>query len=372
MKIRDLKIQNVRNLASTIAEFSSNLNVFTGDNGSGKTSILEAIYLGLLGKSFRTNSVSRYIKFNAEKTNVYIEIEDENNNLIDKIGFEKKRSGETLIFLNGQRLSSNIEIVKKLPILILSPEIETIFEGGPTERRKCIDWLMFHMKPNFYVEWRKFQQVLNERNALLKQSYVDPVSLKAWNNEFIKSAEIIHTYRYEILSEWIPYLLRYIQQNTEFSNVFIEYSPGWKCEIPLEQQLKERYPQDKIRGFTSLGPHRADLEIFVEENTAHKKIAAEQYLSRGEQKLLHATFKLCQAEYISTEYDKNVVFLYDDFAAELDSTHQKWILNRLWALRSQVFITTPAPSQTIKEIISQFQNVKLFHVKQGQLLVEND
>jgi len=358
MQITRLNIQRIRNLEMVVLQELQPFNVFYGENGSGKTSILEAIHLLATGRSFRTHIPKNYIQHQRADAVVFAQSGHE------KIGMQKLSTGEQLIKVNGDSLATQGQLAKILPLQHLDPLSTDIIDHGAKPRRQILDWLMFHVEPDFYPAWQLYNRALKQRNSLLKsQRNVSIETLAPWNALLAQYGEILHLYRLDIVEQWKGYVQQDLQQLLPDIDITLEYLPGFHVEQGLHHDLTCYHQRDVERRYTEYGPHRADLRLKTVTGDASV------ILSRGQKKLLILALKLSQIAMLHA-CNKETVVLLDDVTAELDLSAQQRLIKRLSQLGSQVFMTT-LDQEIVK---NHFQNLsisyRLFHVDKGQVCAE--
>lgn len=385
MKITELHIYHFRNL--THLEFApSDCNVFLGQNGSGKTSILESIYLLSRGKSFRHHQPKHYIQHGRANTTVFARLQHaETNSQTDTVAIDKAQDATTQLRLNSQTVITQSPIARLLPTLLFEPITLNSLEDGSQTRRELLDWLLFHVDPSFHPSWLTYQKILKQRNTLLKQvqtaqglSPWQRQELHAWDNELGKQASHIHQLREQILASWqcqfSEQIQRFLPQYAE--QLRLRYSVGFDPSIGLAQTLADRLEQDVELGYTRMGCHRADINIMLDgevvddTGNVHKfSYPATDVLSRGEKKLLMTAFRLSQLPLLNA-VGKVPLVLMDDITAELDNHALQLLLDGLKQVDSQLFITSLSPE--IVPMIEQIwqDKVKLFHVEQGNITTD--
>ena len=187
MHITRLNIERVRNLKTVALQELQPFNVFYGLNGSGKTSILEAIHLLATGRSFRTHIPKHYIQNETANAIVFAQ------SATEKIGMQKLLSGEQLIKVNGDHIATQGQLAKILPLQHIDPQSTDIIDDGAKPRRQLIDWLMFHVEPEFYQAWQYYSRALKQRNSLLKsRRNLTLQDLEPWNKMLSEYGEILH------------------------------------------------------------------------------------------------------------------------------------------------------------------------------------
>ena len=198
MSLSLLEIHHLRNIQHTKIEPVSRLNLIIGKNASGKTSLLEGIYLLGLARSFRSHKAGNYIQEDKSATTLYgkLTINQSDTN----IGFEKSLKN-TEMRLNGEKIKKVSEIAKLLPIQILGPESHSLLDTGPKLRRKFLDWGVFHVEHNYFDIWKRYRRTLLQRNSALR---TNPKMVTFWDKEFCETAESIDTFRRDYLTKLKP------------------------------------------------------------------------------------------------------------------------------------------------------------------------
>jgi DNA replication and repair protein RecF len=355
MIIQLLEVCQFRNLHYVRVEPSSKLNLIYGDNGSGKTSFLEAIhYLGL-GRSFRTSFSDCIVENKHDKLSIFANISDR------QVGVEKLVSGSTRFRMSGKDLNSVAELARILPIQLINTDIYELLNNGPKYRREFIDWGVFHVEHSFLALWKDLRRVLKQRNLAIKMR-APKNEIKLWDPLLVeltnkmtpirtKYIEELKTVFFEILDELIP-----------SDNFTLSYYSGWDEDKRFDSVLDEALEADIRLGYTQYGPHRADLDI------RFSGTPVKDFLSRGQQKVFVYAMRLAQGLLLSKTMDKRCVYLIDDLPAELDEKKRKILSNFLMKLNSQVFITSIEPfSLDFFGIVNNECpiEVKMFHVEHG-------
>ena len=357
MYLDRLHIHNVRNLQDLELTCSPQFNLIYGENGSGKTSFLEAIHILLLGRSFRSHIKSRLIHHAADNLSVFAELQSFERCSLS-VGIQKFISGNTQLRLNGQEISAIAEIIALLPTQLLNPDSFELINTGSKLRRQFIDWGLFHVKPEFYPLWAKTERILKQRNAALRQQ-LPRNEISVWDEELNELAIALNTMRFEYMQDLLPIVTELSEPFVDFPKVDITYHPGWDIDKSLIVQLSHSLSQDLQRGYTRLGPQRASIRIESNNQPAH------DILSRGQQKILIFIMRFAQAALLHRQTGKACLFLIDDLTSELDSGRRQQLIQVIKQQAGQFFITSLELQDLL--IFKEMPHSKMFHVKQGKI-----
>jgi len=220
---------------------------------------------------------------------------------------------------------------------------------------------VFHVEHGFFQSWQRFRKALQQRNAALKSKQKYDVC-QLWNREISNTAHYIDKLRQQYFDKLQPYLQKLTSQFFVNDTVEIEYKRGWPSDRELLELLDENLHKERLKGYTYYGPHRAEIIIKVNGQSAQTCI------SRGQQKTLVALMRLSQAMQFTESSNKSCVLLYDDLAAELDSSHRKLILTVLSTMNIQLFLTAIEKHQID---LSAWPHKKMFHVEHGRITPED-
>ncbi len=338
------------------------VNVIYGANGSGKTSILEAIYVLSHGRSFRTSRFKNMIQQSSERFVVHgkkLHLQ-----LSLPVGISKYRDGQTDIKVQGQAVKRMADLADVLPVQVITPESYDLFFGGPKERRRFLDLGVFHVKHTFFQKWQSYNRVLQQRNALLKKKPTGFKSqLSVWDAELCRLAEEINSLRLEYLEQFKAHFFDKISCDLMILNdVVIDYHTGWRQGISMADALQESLERDCQLGYTSRGPHKADITFKVGD------VAAESYFSRGQLKLLLYALKVTQNGLIESLANKRSILLIDDLPSELSEDTRADVGKLLQRSQAQLFITT-ITADSVSPVLEQVKREQqMFHVKHGNLI----
>lgn len=352
MAIQNLEITNLRNLANIAIHPESGINFVFGPNGSGKTSLLEAIHCLGRGKSFRTHKTNHLIKEGSEAFRVVGKIQQQGRTVV--IGMER-RPGTSHIRMGGQPISRASELSEVLPIAVLNPGLHQLIEEGPEQRRRFLDWGVFHVEHSFNGIWNNYRRSLAQRNAALRSGW-SPQAIAHWDQELVLASEQLDQARRQYLAGLLVFIRETLNDFPAIADVDIQYQQGWRSGVDYATYLTGQYHSDKERGFTQFGPHRADLRIRI------NAMDARDFLSRGQQKVLVANMILAQCQQMSAQ-GNSVVILVDDLPAELDGETRETLLQTLQDTQAQVFLTATDAALFKKDKLT----CGVFHVEHGQI-----
>ena len=362
MPLTRLDITDFRNLASVqIEPISAGFNLFYGLNGSGKTSLLEAVYYLGLGRSFRSTINSRIIRHSADKFLIFSHSRTESSQTIP-IGIERPQRGDMKIRIAGKDARSAAELADITPVQLINSHCYNLLDGGPSFRRQFMDWGVFYLNAEFLRVWRDYMQILKQRNAALR-AMRPKRELDSWTEELVSKAARLDQFRRDYIALFLPVLTATLAQLISIPGLNISYQPGWDESLLLRQILDASYEKDCQAGHTQSGPHRADLRITI------NKIAAKDILSRGQQKLFVCAMILAQGALLNSGANKKPIYLIDDLPAELDAVSRANLIALLSKQETQIFVTA-VEVETLSEALSQ-SPLKMFHVEHGQVIAVN-
>jgi DNA replication and repair protein RecF len=333
MLVCSLEVDNFRNLQHISLQCSPNLNLLVGENASGKTSILEALYFLGRARSFRTHRMEDLIHTGASAFRIMATMTETVGCRLIPLGIQRS-SREVSARIDGAPVRSLVQLALQVPVLLLSPSSHRLLEDGPQQRRRFIDWGLFHSESAFMVAWKRYGVALRHRNATLRANAANRV-VDAWDEELALAAATLDCFR-ESFCEALQQVLRPL--TTALLGMVapaVDYRRGWAQgrEQDLAALLRASRDQDRRYGYTRLGPHRADFSVRLNGSMA------QEYLSRGQQKLLVIALVLAQARLYQAHHGSPCILLIDDLPAELDCAHRDRVMQCLAAMETQLFIT---------------------------------
>lgn len=355
MRIKRLKVCDVRNLEEVEIEPSAGLNIVFGANGSGKTSILEAINFLSRARSFRAGKIESVIRHGKRWLTVFGLVEEGENGAVG-IGVERSVEG-VRARIGGRDVKGVAELAERMPVLIITPDGQRLLEEGPEQRRQLLDWGVFHVEPQFLSVWTRYTKALKQRNAALRENTGNTVT-HAWDKELLVLAERIDSWRREYLEQLLKILPKFLGPLAGLEGLEISYSRGWPTKEAFPDALKRNFERDTALGYTQLGPHRADLVFRMEGVTAR------EVLSRGLEKIVVVALRLAQVAVLRELTGKRSIVMIDDLAAELDRAYRVKLLELIANLDVQVFVTAVEPGAIDA---SWWHPQKMFHVEHGRV-----
>ena len=330
MSLTHLNVHHVRNITAASLTLHPRYNVFHGANGSGKTSVLEAIYLLGTGRTFCTRETSSLIRHGEPSLTVFARAGAE-----ESISIQKSLTKPTQIRLNKQPCQRTSELAHFLPCQAFYQDIFQVIDEGPSVRRSLLDWGLFHVKQSYHDLLKDYRRVIKQRNALLRQKAAQQQFIP-WNNMLVELATELDSMRLAYFHDWSDAFKCLLEQLTD-TPCTIHYYKGWDKKNSGKSLLKildEQFDSDLHAQYTHSGPHQADI-LF--DSAALK---AKQTLSRGQQKIILIALKLAQAQLLA----KPCVYLFDDVAAELDANHLRRFFGCLGQINGQFFLTAIDPA----------------------------
>ncbi len=349
MPLAELRVENLRCVEGATLAFSPELNLIAGENGAGKTSLLEAIFLLGRGRSFRTRSTERLIRHGQSKLTVFGATDDSPPR---RAGIEVAADGGTRARIDGENALSLLELSGVFPVQAIDPEIHKLVDQGPERRRRWLDWLVFHVEPGFGLHWARYNRALKQRNAALRSGAKE---ISVWDTELLHNGTAITDARKRALERLVPGLKQTFERFGAL-DVSVGFSTGWLAGTSFEEALRSHADRDRARGTTTAGPHRADVML-----RRNHRIARET-LSRGQQKLTAVAMIVSQLKLLQDELNLRAVLLLDDPAAELDEKNLQRLFEELSGLQCQMIATSLTPETAL------FQAPKAtFHVEHGRV-----
>ena len=365
MKVNSIELNNFRNISSIKLDANDGVNVIYGENAQGKTNILEGIWLFTGCKSFRGSKDNELIKFGEEISRIKLQFSDSVREKESNIVFSDKKKN---ISLNGVPLKSTGELISNFYAVIFSPDHLSLIKDGPSQRRKFLDTALCQLKPKYAQSLANYKRTLLQRNALLKDIHLNSELydiLDTFDDQLSRYSATVINERLnylKILSEFSKEIYAGISEKKEEISINYSLSEFLKEDFSIsdiynlqKEKLKEARKEDITFKTTSVGPHRDDIEILI------NNMSARSFGSQGQQRSCALALKLGESEIIKKVTGETPVALLDDVMSELDEKRQDYVLNHI--KDRQVFLTCCDPSQVLR-----LCEGKSFLIKGGEII----
>ena len=358
----ELAVDDVRCIERAELQFHPGHNLIWGGNGSGKTSLLEAIFLLGRGRSFRTRNSERLIRYGREQLVVFgrtagsVQSETPSqagrDPLGQALGVQVSRTDGTSARISGANAKSLTELTQAFPVQVIDPGIHKLLEEGGHRRRRWMDWAVFHVERQFGESWLRYTRALKQRNAALR---TQPGQAGVWDSEVIRLGELIAIARGRFVEGLLPYWKESVVALSGLEPE-LHYFKGWAQDASLAEALAASRARDESKRITHPGPHRADVHVRLNGRPAR------EVLSRGQQKLVAVAMTLAQLHLLQDATQTTSTLLLDDPAAELDGDHLRRFIDQVLRLKSQLVLTSLQP-----ELQLFGTPHRMFHVEQGRV-----
>ncbi|MHA7844665.1 DNA replication/repair protein RecF [Serratia sp. D1N4] len=359
MALTRLLIKDFRNIEAADLAPAPGFNFLVGPNGSGKTSVLEAVYTLGHGRAFRSLQAGRVIRHDQPEFVLHGRIIEGTERELS-VGLSKSRQGDSKVRIDGSDGHKVAELAQLLPMQLITPEGFTLLNGGPKYRRAFLDWGCFHNEPGFFTAWSNLKRLLKQRNAALRQ-VSRYAQIRAWDQELIPLAERISEWRASYSDAIAADITATCAQFLPEFALSFSFQRGWDKESDYGELLERQFERDRALTYTALGPHKADFRIRAEGTPV------EDMLSRGQLKLLMCALRLAQGEFLTRQSGRRCLYLIDDFASELDTGRRRLLADRLKATQAQVFVSAVSAEQ-VTDMMGE--KGKMFRVEQGKIEVQ--
>jgi len=368
MIVNSLKIKNYRNFREATIDLNSSLNIFIGDNGQGKTNLMEAIYLSSIGRTFRLNSENELINFKENKSYVEISMVKNNYNMKIELFLEKGRKKQVLV--NGVKLDKTSEMIGILNNVIFTPDDMKIIKGSPIERRKFVNIDISQIKPKYKYLLNRYKRIITERNIILKNYYTKTENkdiINIWNDYLINTGSEIILFRNDYINKLKKYSVD-IYQDISGNKEKLDLS--YCCNIGnldnidndsikklFNEKIGINFKQELLRGTTLYGPHKDDIVIKIDGKEC------KYFGSQGQQRSAILSLKLAEIEIIKEEIGEYPILLLDDVMSELDNKRKGYLINYIKGI--QTVITTTDDYDL--NILTKNYNKKIFYIDKGKI-----
>ena len=354
MHVASIEIRHLRILDCVSLEFSPHVNLVVGPNGSGKSSLLEAIHILGSGRSFRSNRL-RDVVTHGKSTLRIVGRTIGSDGISETTGIEHTDEG-LRIRRGGADIRAASELASILPTVNVTPDSHRLITDGADLRRRIVDRLLFHVEPTYLNHHRRYRRALRQRNAAIRSGAGISV-LGGWDVELAEAGELLTEQRVRYLGRALP-TMNEVVGTLVGKPVDIQFYRGWDSKLSLAQACECSLTDDRVRGHTLAGPHRADLRFTICGRPLRHS------LSRGEAKLFVTAVAVAQVLDLTSVLGYPPVVLVDDIASELDSDSRSRCLAELNATGAQLFLTA-VPDVGMEA--SDVEGARLFHVERGHV-----
>ncbi|MGM0607535.1 MAG: DNA replication/repair protein RecF [Candidatus Muiribacteriota bacterium] len=349
MNIKNLKIKGFRNISNARIDLENNFNIFLGRNGQGKTNLLESVYFSGLIKSFKTKNLNNILTLGKEEKKINISSLYLYNNGDRKIDIEVEKKSKKIFIDNVPSDFDDLLAMNKF--VTFTPDDLKIIKKEPANRRKFINEISSQIFPSYYKELLRYCKILGNRNILLKNKQ----NYRVWDDIFIESANFLLQKRKKTLENISNRLEKIYNQISGTTNrIEIKYTGEFSLN---EEMLRCVQLKDERRGFTSIGPHRNDLKIYIDGKNSRNTA------SQGQIRTLIISLKIAQAQIIENIINEKPILILDDVFSELDLNHQKGLLE-FTSEGFQVFISA---NNIDKNILDSMENKKVYYINGGEV-----
>lgn len=352
MTLNSLQISGFRNLAPQELDLSGTFHFAFGENGSGKTSFLEAIFMLIRGRSFRSPVASHAINFNADSLTLFGRFSADPELAVGLSIGRKFREHK----LDGARVSSSLPVTQLLPIMAIHSATFSMLDATSRYRRQILDWGVFHVEPAFLELWRQYGRLLSQRNALLRRG-AELLELETWDRKLADCGNQLTLMRYCLIDKVSEVFESLARDLIKEYTIKIVFNKGWTSDVDMFMALNKSYTSDTRLNYTQVGPHRADFHF------SSNGRSVKTFLSRGQIRLLTLTFVIAIVTVTQQLSGKSCLLLVDDLASELDAQNFYTASKLLINLGVPVFMTgVEMPNWFIQLPIT---DPSLFHVERG-------
>ena len=355
MYIESVQLKNFRNYESLELDLSPGTNIFYGNNAQGKTNILEAIYLCGTTKSHKGSKDKDMIRFGEDEAHIRMMVN--RDELSYKIDMHLRKNKAKGVAINGLPIKKASELFGVVNLVFFSPEDLNIIKNGPGERRRFLDLELCQLDKIYLTDLASYNHIVNQRNKLLKDIYVQPSlksTLEIWDMQMAEYGRRIIEKRREFIRE-LNETVRKIHYNLTggLEKLEVIYEPSSEAE-GLESAISSNRERDMRMKLTSVGPHRDDLCVMA------NGIDIRRYGSQGQQRTAALSLKLSEIYIVKSKIKDTPILLLDDVLSELDSSRQNYLLDSISDIQTLITCTG------LDDFIShQFRINRVFQVVQG-------
>ena len=353
MHFSDLKVDNLRCVGRLRSVLNPGVNLIVGENGSGKTTFLDALNLTASGRTVNPLNTRDVIKDGSQAARVAVSVDYGNNRTIDVLVVKSKAG--TKITIDKKLVKSTSLLAQQIPLICINSEVSSILTSAPLARRTLLDRTMFHVKRDYVASWIEYRRALNQRNGVLRGAR-DRSQARFWTERLVGAGLVIDACRKEVIDKINEYLIDGLIHQ-EFSGISLEYYSGWSGGSLLEE-LEKDWDKDLDLGYTRLGIHRADARLKVNNKEFTRRF------SRGQLKVVATEIMLGLSRFILEKTGLQPVIMVDDIHSELDASMRGSLVEKILRLGGQKFFTA-IDDNLHPEIFKKADIV--FHVEQEKI-----
>lgn len=357
MRVTRLEVDGLRNLRDVLIEPHPTLNLLSGRNGAGKSGVLEALQCLSTGHSFRSRRTRELLARDRDVMTIAGRLRDPRDDREHRIGLARRRDGSLEMRVDFEPVDSAAVATRLLPIKALTPDSHALLQEGPEERRRFLDWGVFHVEPLFFESWRRFRRALAQRNQSLRDGRPD-TEVRTWDEPLAVAGDAIDRYRRAYVETLAEALAIRTARLRSPLGVALRYRSGWSDELTLEETLARNVDTHRRMKTTTDGPHRGEIAVLQDG------VPVRASLSRGQQKALVYLLHLAQLDLLYATSGRRAVVLCDDLGAELDAQAMADITVQLVETSAQLFVT----GVDVKPLT--VHDHALFHVERGRVVRE--
>ena len=372
MKLQRLVLESFRNHKQTIVDCSLGVNLFLGDNGEGKTNILEGISYLCLSKSFF--SVNDTIVMNIERNGFTASgtfLSDGNIFFEVRVMFDKQKN-QKLITVNKTKIDKASSLIGRFPVVILSPEQSAITIGSPSDRRRFVDFVVSQSNRAYLECLIDYRRILKQRNKILSERLFsrkeNDAALQSWNEQLVHVGAVLIKKRTEFIEDFQSLVINsYAKLTGTGEQPGITYLPSFECtsrdsdaiEAAFYQALQDHHQEEYRIGYSLVGPHRDEFLFQI------NKLDARSFASQGQHKTFLVALKLAEFFYLKEQCNETPILLLDDVLSEMDGRRSQQLLEATAEL-GQVFITS-TDERALKWMPVVSSHPRKFFIKQGNI-----
>lgn len=351
MPLRYLELHHFRCITHAVLQLHPQRNFIYGPNGAGKTSLLEAAHVVSRGRSFRVRDNRRLIQ--RGESEFWVRAKVAASDVDQNIGARYSR-GALDLRVDGQAGRKASDLSRSLPLQVIDPSVHKLIEGPPNDRRRFLDWGVFHVEHGYLAAWSGYRRVLAQRNAALKAMASDN-ELVTWTDALLEAGETVHAARARFVANLGTHFSK-VGERLAQTKSSISYRSGGFDEKSYADALTASLDLDRQRGVTHVGPHRADLNIRFGD------LRAADTASRGQQKMLAAALVIAQIRTLGEADSAPTTLLVDDPTAELDPDSLSRFRDEIDGLEVQTIFTAISPDH-----LPLAKSCHEFHMEQGAI-----